>query len=177
MRRISSSLLSRLIIFQFQKVRLWGTHNRHTQQGHTTFQFQKVRLWAHTRTHAHARRSYFNSKRCDYELLTKYVFSLARQFQFQKVRLWAVRERMLNLFDATFQFQKVRLWVFLVNNLCLVLWHFNSKRCDYELMRLNNAVAVFVISIPKGAIMSQTGFTWHWKLRAYFNSKRCDYEL
>ena len=95
------------------------------------FQFQKVRLWGTTKRISASQPTSFNSKRCDYEFegfynsITVFIVSIPKGaimrstagrmlqqssvFQFQKVRLWVIG---VSAFGSTtsFQFQKVRLW-------------------------------------------------------------------
>ena len=77
--------------------------------------------------------------------------------------------------ELIFQFQKVRLWAKVHAGDVLVWVNFNSKRCDYELPAPQKVKCDCVISIPKGAIMSQL-FNIKTIIFINFNSKRCDYE-
>ena len=55
--------------FQFQKVRLWDTYISTLNDLVSLFQFQKVRLWDFRIQFQHVCEFYFNSKRCDYEMI------------------------------------------------------------------------------------------------------------
>ena len=101
-----------MVLFQFQKVRLWVDEIIDSAPGVPIFQFQKVRLWGAIRSFKTDRFTsisipkgaimrpaniriflsvyYFNSKRCDYEIYPSLTNRLWYSFQFQKVRLWGM---------------------------------------------------------------------------------------
>ena len=117
-----------------------------------------------------------DSKRCDYENIFKIQKNRNFKFQFQKVRLWVAPIKAAKKIGELFQFQKVRLWAcgyFSALN-CSLLFQFQKVRL-WAVASCYLALYM-VISIPKGAIMSE--FTENaYVVLVYFNSKRCDYEL
>ena len=157
-------------------MRLWEVRKGHKEVGAYVFQFQKVRLWVWVVRRLKcmpwisipkgaimsgqcdtfiAWLPYFNSKRCDYELLLNCRKGLSWLFQFQKVRLWGAH---------TFALARK------------AKRYFNSKRCDYEVRFASALVVRVAISIPKGAIMRVSTIA-NRRVPSYFNSKRCDYEV
>ena len=123
----------RVLLFQFQKVRLWVVAAFAYASVMPRFQFQKVRLWAVKDLASQLSDARFNSKRCDYEENQKRQI---REYEAVSIPKGAIMRHpfFAPRWACQFQFQKVRLWV----------------------VRFASALVVRVaVSIPKGAIMSK----------------------
>ena len=143
-----------LLLFQFQKVRLWGTKKVSLFYTFSVISIPKGAIMSSGKqTKRNCTISDFNSKRCDYESLNHISAFNATLFQFQKVRLWERKNLFLAHRCSNFNSKRCDYEKSLIFSIILAIFYFNSKRCDYEYFIVRFTLSSKSISIPKGAIM------------------------